>query len=53
LKGKQQTILQKYSLYAQHDAIERLVREEIISNEVAEQERESITNKLVKLEDAH
>lgn len=53
LKEKQQIILQKHSLYAQHEAIERLVKDDIISNEVAEQEHDLITNKLVKLENNH
>lgn len=51
LKEKQQAILHKHSLYAQHEAIERLLKEEIISNEVAEKEHKEITNKLVKLVD--
>ncbi|MFD1039282.1 hypothetical protein ACFQ3N_12890 [Virgibacillus byunsanensis] len=51
LKEKQQTTLQKYALYAQHEAINRLLKEDIISNEVAEQEHELITNKLVELEE--
>jgi CPA1 family monovalent cation:H+ antiporter len=53
LKEKQQIILEKHSLYAQHEAIERLLRKDIISNEVADKEKDQITNKLVKLEDAH
>jgi monovalent cation:H+ antiporter, CPA1 family len=51
LKAQQQTILQKHSLYAQYEAIETLVKEDIISNEVAVKEHDLITNKLVKLED--
>lgn len=53
LKEKQQTILQKHSLYAQHEAIENLLKEDIISNEVAAKEHEQITNILVKLEESH
>lgn len=53
LKEKQQTILQKHSLYAQHEAIETLLKKEIISNEVAEQEYERIINNLVNLENHH
>ncbi|MFP5111753.1 cation:proton antiporter [Bacillaceae bacterium C204] len=53
LKEKQQTILQKHALYAQYEAIEKLIKEDIISNEVAEQEHSQITDKLVKLEDLH
>ncbi|WP_066387790.1 Na+/H+ antiporter [Neobacillus mesonae] len=50
LKAQQQIILKKHSLYAQHDAIETLAKEEIISNETADKEQELITNQLVKLE---
>lgn len=51
LKEKQQTILQKHALYAQHEAIDKLIKEDIISNEVAEHEHNEITDKIVKLED--
>jgi monovalent cation:H+ antiporter, CPA1 family len=53
LKEKQQTVLLKHSLYAQHEAIDTLLKEDIISNEVAEQEHDLIINHLVKLEDTH
>ncbi|TDL60851.1 sodium:proton antiporter [Rhodococcus qingshengii] len=53
LKEKQQSILQKHSLYAQHEAIEKLIKEDIISNEVAELEHNQITDKIVKLEELH
>ncbi|MFB5196053.1 cation:proton antiporter [Neobacillus sp. KR4-4] len=53
LKEKQQSILQKHALYAQHEAIEKLVKEDIISNEVAELEHNLITDKIVELEDLH
>ncbi|MGJ7918997.1 Na+/H+ antiporter [Neobacillus sp. LXY-4] len=53
LKVKQQEMLHKQSLYAQHEAIERLLKEEVISSEVAEQQQEAITNQLVKLENGH
>ncbi|KAA0547187.1 Na+/H+ antiporter [Bacillus sp. BGMRC 2118] len=53
LREKQQTILKKHSLYAQYEAIQDLLKEEIISNEVANKEQEHITNELVKLEDHH
>ncbi|MEH7072765.1 cation:proton antiporter domain-containing protein [Neobacillus drentensis] len=53
LKEKQQLILQKQALYAQHEAIEKLVKEDIISNEVAEHERNQITDKIVELDDLH
>lgn len=53
LKEKQQNILQKHSLYAQHEAIEKLIKDDIISNEVAENEHNQITDKLVHIEDVH
>lgn len=53
LKEKQQKILLKHSLYAEYEAIERLLKEEIISNEVAEKEQGLIINKLVNLDDPH
>jgi monovalent cation:H+ antiporter, CPA1 family len=51
LKEKQQITLQKHALYAQHEAIEKLIKEDIISNEIGENEHNEITDKLVKLED--
>ncbi|MEH7083041.1 Na+/H+ antiporter [Neobacillus drentensis] len=53
LKEKQQSILRKHALYAQYEAIEKLVKEDIISNEVAEYEQNHITDRIVKLEDMH
>ncbi|MFD2046599.1 Na+/H+ antiporter [Ornithinibacillus salinisoli] len=53
LKEKQKVALLKHSLYAQHEAIDHLLREEIISSEVAEKEQDLITNKIVELEDDH
>jgi monovalent cation:H+ antiporter, CPA1 family len=53
LKEKQQSILQKHALYAQHEAIDELTKEDIISNEVAEHEHNRITDELVKLDDIH
>ncbi|SFM34576.1 sodium/proton antiporter, CPA1 family [Gracilibacillus orientalis] len=51
LKEKQQSVLQKHSLYIEYEAIDNLLKEEIISSEVAEKEQERITNQLVNLED--
>ncbi|PLS03357.1 cation:proton antiporter [Neobacillus cucumis] len=51
LKEKQQSILQRHALYAQHEAVEKLIKEDIISNEVAEQEQNEIIDRLVKLEE--
>ncbi|WP_430789670.1 cation:proton antiporter [Virgibacillus flavescens] len=50
LKQEQQVILQKHSLYAQHEAIDLLLRDDIISGKVAEEEHERITDQLVELE---
>lgn len=50
LKENQLISLQKHTLYAQHEAIEKLIKEDIISNEVAELEHNQIMNKLVKLD---
>ncbi|MFB3167349.1 cation:proton antiporter [Neobacillus sp. 179-C4.2 HS] len=52
LKQKQQIILQKYALYAQYETIEKLNKEDIISNEVAEHEQSQVMDKLVKSEDS-
>lgn len=51
LKEKQKVALLKHSLYAQHEAINHLLREEIISDEVAEREQGLIINQIVELED--
>jgi CPA1 family monovalent cation:H+ antiporter len=51
LKEKQQLILQRHALYAQHEAIEKLIKEDVISNEVAEREHDQITDRLVRLEE--
>jgi CPA1 family monovalent cation:H+ antiporter len=51
LKDKQQSILQRHALYAQHEAVEVLIKADIISNEVAEQEQSQIIEGLVKLEE--
>jgi monovalent cation:H+ antiporter, CPA1 family len=51
LKEKQQTILQKHALYAQHEAIEKLIKEDIITKEVAEYEHNIIADQLLKLEE--
>ncbi|MFC4402483.1 cation:proton antiporter [Gracilibacillus xinjiangensis] len=53
LREKQETALLKHSLYAQYEAINHLVREDIISGEVAEKEKDIITNKIVEIEDEH
>ncbi|OAH58717.1 sodium:proton antiporter [Domibacillus aminovorans] len=50
LKNKQQIILQKHSLYAQYEAVDNLLKEGIISNEVAQQEHDRITDEIVHLE---
>ncbi|SES05438.1 sodium/proton antiporter, CPA1 family (TC 2.A.36) [Gracilibacillus ureilyticus] len=53
LREKQEVALLKHSLYAQYEAIDHLLREEIISREVAEKEKDLITNKIVELEEGH
>ena len=53
LKAKQQSILQKHALYAQYEAIEKLIKEDIISNDVAVYEQNHIIDRIVKLEDMH
>lgn len=50
LKEKQQILLQKYALYAQYETIEKLNKEDIISNEVALHEQNQVIDKIVKLE---
>jgi monovalent cation:H+ antiporter, CPA1 family len=51
LKAKQLESLRKHALYAEHEKLDQLVREEIISGETAEKEKMEINNKLVHLEE--
>ncbi|WP_160723609.1 Na+/H+ antiporter [Bacillus sp. USDA818B3_A] len=51
LKEKQVSVLKRHALYAQHEALEKLLKEDIISNEVAEHKHNQITDQLVKLEE--
>lgn len=51
LRKKQEIALLKHSLYAQHEAVGHLLKEDIISSEVAQQEQDLITNKIVELEE--
>ncbi|MFD2761270.1 Na+/H+ antiporter [Lentibacillus juripiscarius] len=53
LKEKQQNTLKRHSLYAQHEAVERLVKEDIISSDVADEVIEQIMDKLAELESEH
>ncbi|WP_409250956.1 cation:proton antiporter [Bacillus sp. SCS-153A] len=53
LKQEQMNSLKKHTLYAEHDAIDNLLKEEIISNETAEREHERITNAIINIEDTH
>ncbi|QHS23725.1 Na+/H+ antiporter [Virgibacillus sp. MSP4-1] len=53
LKEQQRNVLQLHSLYAQHEVIDHLLNEGIITSEIAEEEEELITNKLVELEEEH
>ncbi|MEC2157727.1 cation:proton antiporter [Virgibacillus halodenitrificans] len=51
LKQEQQIVLRKYALYAQHEAVELLETNDVISSEIAEREKEAVTEKLVELEE--
>ncbi|MFD2627553.1 Na+/H+ antiporter [Oceanobacillus kapialis] len=51
LRKKQEIALLKHSLYAQHEAVGHLLKQDIISSEVAQQEQDLITNKIVELEE--
>ncbi|MBM7656074.1 hypothetical protein [Neobacillus cucumis] len=51
LKEKQQSVLQRHALYAQHEAVEKLIKEDVISYEVAEREHNQITDRLVRLDE--
>lgn len=51
LKQEQQIVLRKYALYAQHEAVELLETNDVISSEIAEKEKEAVTEKLVELEE--
>jgi monovalent cation:H+ antiporter, CPA1 family len=53
LKQDQMNTLVKHTLYAEHEAIDNLLKEEIISTEIAEREHERITDKIIQLEDEH
>ncbi|RLQ95422.1 cation:proton antiporter [Falsibacillus albus] len=52
-KEDQLSTLQKHVLYAEHEAIDKLLREDIISNEVAEKEHEDVTDSIVKIGEKH
>lgn len=49
LKEKQMEILMKFAYYAEHEAIDKLSKEEIISSVIADTERKEITEALVRL----
>ncbi|SDQ07770.1 Na+/H+ antiporter [Virgibacillus salinus] len=53
LREKQINTLERHSLYAQHEAVERLAKEDIISTEIADQVVEQIMNQLAELESEH
>ncbi|MDW0110927.1 cation:proton antiporter [Sporosarcina aquimarina] len=52
LKEDQQLTLKKYALYARYEAIESLLKSDVISSETGGREKEAITKELVELEDA-
>lgn len=51
LKDDQLETLRKHALYAQHEQLSRLEKEEIISGDIAEKLKASITDQLVKNEE--
>jgi monovalent cation:H+ antiporter, CPA1 family len=53
LKEDQMVSLRKHTLYAEYEAIDKLLKEEIISNETAELEHEHITDAIVNVEEKH
>ncbi|MGA9226835.1 MAG: sodium:proton antiporter, partial [Mesobacillus sp.] len=53
LKKKQMETLRKFAYYAEHEAIDKLSKEEIISSVIADAERKDITEELVKLTEEH
>ncbi|MFC4558307.1 Na+/H+ antiporter [Virgibacillus kekensis] len=53
LKEKQQNTVIRHSLYAQHEAVQQLNKEDIISNEVADDVIEQIMDQLAELESEH
>lgn len=53
LKKKQMETLRKFAYYAEHEAIDKLTKDEIISSEIADAERKDITEELVKLTEGH
>jgi monovalent cation:H+ antiporter, CPA1 family len=53
LKRKQLLTLRKHALYAQHEKVKQLQKEEMISDEIAEREIKEITNLLVSDEESH
>ncbi|MFD1362890.1 cation:proton antiporter [Lentibacillus salinarum] len=53
LKAKQQNTVRRHSLYAQHEAVERLAKEDIIAGDVAEHVTEQIMDQLAELDSEH
>ncbi|WP_114745558.1 cation:proton antiporter [Falsibacillus pallidus] len=52
-KEKQLDTLQKHVLYAEHEAIDKLLGDEIISSEVAEKEHEEVIDSIVQIAEKH
>ncbi|WP_243290503.1 Na+/H+ antiporter [Bacillus sp. FJAT-47783] len=53
LKDKQKNTLQKHVLYAEHEAITTLEKEDIISSDMSQKQVEEIYDELVKQENGH
>ncbi|MDQ0247417.1 CPA1 family monovalent cation:H+ antiporter [Bacillus fengqiuensis] len=51
LKERQLETLRKHVLYAEHEAVDQLMREDMISTAVAEKEHEQVTDLIVKIEE--
>lgn len=53
LKQKQKDILVKHSLYAEHEAVRKLNKDDVISDNVADIEHNDIIDTLVKIDNGH
>lgn len=51
LKEKQLETLRKHVLYAEHEAVDQLMREDMISTAVTEKEHEQVADLIVKIEE--
>lgn len=53
LKEKQKNLLLKQALYAEHEAINKLKKDDVISSEIAESEQTKIMDLLVNIDEDH